>query len=106
MWMVRAGEGGRFFDDFKNRGIVAIGWKRVGDLSKMQTRDEIRKAVENAYKDEKPGFRVVTAGQLARFRFDFKIEDYVTTYDPQAREYLVGRIKGPYLYDPGQNYAH
>jgi hypothetical protein len=26
MWMVRAGEDGRYFNEFKSKGFVAIGW--------------------------------------------------------------------------------
>jgi restriction system protein len=105
--MVRAGEGGRIFEDFKNNGLVAVGWKDVGDLSKAQSREEIRKIVERVYKEHKPGSRIVSAGQLSRFRFDFKENDYVITYDPESREYLVGRLRGPYQYDSSRKeYFH
>ena len=35
MWMVRAGEGGYPFEEFKDKNVVAIGWNDVGDLSKV-----------------------------------------------------------------------
>ena|SRR2546425_5467925 len=107
MWLVRAGEGGYLFDDFKKNAIVAIGWSKIGDLSRVQNRDEVRRMIETAYKDEKPGWKIVIPGQLSRFRFDFKEGDPILTYDPQSREYLVGKIKGPYYYDPTrEDYKH
>lgn len=107
MWMVRAGEGGYLFDDFKKKSIVAIGWTEIRDLSKARTREEIRQLVDGAYKNSKLGSRIVSAGQLNRFRFDFKEEDFVLTYDPESRVYLVGKIKGPYYYDSTrEKYRH
>jgi hypothetical protein len=84
MWMVRAGEGGRLFDDFKDNSVVAISWKSVGDLSKVQSKNEVRQIVDRVYHDEKLGSRIVTSSQIARFRFDFKEGDNVITYDPAS----------------------
>lgn len=97
--MVRAGENGRLFEDFKQHSIVAIGWQELGDLTNIKDSDEVRRKVEEKYIDEKPGSRPIFAGEVSRFRFEFKENDNVMTYDPQARAYLVGKIKGPYYYD-------
>jgi restriction system protein len=107
MWMVRAGEGGRLFDDFKDNSVVAISWKSVGDLSKVQSKNEVRQIVDRVYHDEKLGSRIVTSSQIARFRFDFKEGDNVITYDPESRIYQVGKIRGQYQYDPARKeYFH
>ena len=42
------------FEDFKKNGVVAVGWRDVGDLSRIQSRQEIRRIVERVYKDQKP----------------------------------------------------
>ena len=105
--MVRAGESGRFFEEFKKEDLVAIGWKSVGNLSKVRDPHEIKRIVDSKYPDQKPGWRIVTSGQIVRFRFDFQAGDYVTTYDPDSRTYLVGKIKGPYTWDPSRReYFH
>jgi 2-methylcitrate dehydratase PrpD len=39
MWTVRAGQGGRNFDEFRTRSIVAVGWEAMGDTSGLQTRE-------------------------------------------------------------------
>ncbi len=41
----------------------------------------------------------ITAGQLVKFRFEFKKGDYVVTYNPEKRRYLVGEIIGDYEYN-------
>jgi restriction system protein len=99
MWMVRAGEHGRLFEDFRQHSIVAIDWDELGELTNIRDASEVRRKVEDTYKDSKPGSRAMTASQVSRFRFDFKENDYVVTYSPKSRKYLVGKIKGPYYYD-------
>ena len=37
MWMVRAGDKGQIFSDFKNKNIVAIGWSKLKDLSEINS---------------------------------------------------------------------
>ena len=99
MWMVRAGENGYLFNDFKNKSVVAIGWNDVGDLSKVSKPEDIKQIVKEKYPDYKVSKLNITAGQLARFRFDFKKGDYVITYNPEKRIYLVGEIAGDYEYN-------
>jgi restriction system protein len=97
--MVHAGEHGRLFDDFKNNKIVAIGWHELGDLSNVRDADQIREMVDQKYAGQSTGWKAMAASQVSRFRFDFKEDDYVLTYDPEKRVYIVGVIKGPYHYD-------
>lgn len=95
-WMVRAGEGAFLFQDFKKQSIVAIGWWEVGDLTKISNLKELKEKVRAAYPEQKEGYYNITASQISRFRFDFKPSDYVITYNPQERKYLVGEITGDY----------
>lgn len=97
--MVRAGKHGRLFEDFKQHSIVAIGWDELGELTNVRDSDEVRRKVEDTYKDAKLGSKAMAVSQVSRFRFDFKENDYVITYNPKSRKYLVGTIKGPYYYD-------
>lgn len=99
MWMVRAGEGAYLFHDFKKNNVVAIGWKNVGDLTGVKDQEEIKKLVRGAYPEEKQGWIAISAGQISRFRFDFKPGEHVITYNPQERKYLVGELKGDYEYN-------
>lgn len=102
-WMVRAGKGGRFFDEFRDKSIVAIGWDGIGDLARMKTRDEIANAVRAASPNSSEQSISMTAGQLYRFAREFQIGDRVVTYDPRARRYLCGRIAGDYNFQSGHD---
>lgn len=99
MWMVRAGEGAYLFDEFQSKNIVAIGWNEIGDLSKVSTPEEIKQIVKEKYSYSKLGQLNKSAGQINRFKFDFKKGDDVITYNPEERIYLVGEILGDYEYN-------
>ncbi len=106
MWMVRAGEGGYQFDVFRSKNIVAIGWE-TGDLSNISTLEDIKKILKGKYPTYNSGRLNITAGQIHRFRSDFKEGDNVVTYDSGRRIYLIGEITGDYIYDTKiSNYFH
>jgi 5-methylcytosine-specific restriction protein B len=48
-WLYAPGRGGEYWDDFYSKGIMAIGWDYLGDLSK--TKLEIADAIRNHDKD-------------------------------------------------------
>ena len=100
MWMVRAGENAYLFDEFKSKKVVAIGWNEVGDLSNLSTPEEVKQIVIEKYPEYSLGKLNITSGQLIRFRFKFNKGDYVITYNPEERIYLIGEIIGDYEYNP------
>lgn len=102
-WMVRAGRGGVYFENFRDRSIVAIGWAALGDLSRLDSREAFVAAVRETYPTKRQGALAVEGGQLYRFVKEFSEGDRVVTYDSRARVYLRGEIKGPYTYCPGED---
>lgn len=99
MWMVRAGEGAFLIDDFRQKNYVAIGWNDLPDLSKITDREQIRALVEEKcdYYTKKSQINMAVA-QISKFVFDFQKNDYVISYDPNKRVYLVGEITSDYEY--------
>jgi predicted Mrr-cat superfamily restriction endonuclease len=41
-WMVRAGERGSRFDDFKERSLVSVGWLGVGEMTALMSRNDFK----------------------------------------------------------------
>ncbi len=105
MWMVRAGEGGYLFEEFKKKNIVAIGWE-LGDLKNTTNSDDIKALLMKKHPEQKQGKINMNAGQISRFKSDFKIGDNVITYNPVSREYLIGEIVGEYEYNSNEEYKH
>jgi restriction system protein len=93
-WMVRAGEGGRFVEDFLGQKLAAIGWKDVGPLSAETTDDEIQRKFLAAYPDWKDGSRRSGAAQVKRFMREVQVGESAVTYDPDRRLYFLGEITG------------
>lgn len=100
IWMVRAGAKSRFFELFRDKKIVAIGWRGVGDLSTVIARDEVMQRVAKAYPAYKEQQVMMAASQLFRFASEFKKGERVVTYDSGGRRYLCGEIVGDYKFDP------
>lgn len=100
-WMVRAGRGSEHLDDFKEKNVVAVGWKGTGDISKL-SREVIVEKVQAAYPEYKKQKAVITASQLYRFCSEINQNDVVLTYDSSRRVYLVGKVVSPYEYRPNE----
>ena len=96
MWMVRAGENAFLIDDFKEMSIIAIGWE-IGDLS-GKTPNEIKDIMAEKYPDATKASLSMNAGQVTHFVCDFEIDDWIISYNPHTRRYLVGRITSDYYY--------
>jgi restriction system protein len=99
-WMVRAKEGGRLFDVFKEKSVIAIGWTDIGSLESLTNREQIAERVAETWPDWRPRTVNMSAGQLFRFRKEMQVGDRVVTYDPSRRVYLLGTISSDYRFDP------
>jgi len=108
MWMVRAGEGGRLFEEWMREKCVAIGWE-VGDLSELKREgalDELKGRLRAADPDWKGGRVDNAAGQIFRFRFEIEEGAPVVAYNVSTRLYRVGVVASPYRYAPDKEYQH
>jgi restriction system protein len=99
MWLVRAGERGYMFEEFIEKKVIAIGWIKIGDLSSVNSREEIKDIVRNKYSNYKEGAVNITTGQIFRFKSIFKKGDQVITYNPETRNYHIGKIVSDYEYN-------
>ncbi len=109
--MIRA-DFGRFADVFLRGGFVAIGWLPSSDLSSVRERDELKSLYRAEYPDD--GSNLVVGqqvGQIARFLFELKANDFVLTPCPDSDSLYVGQIvEGTHYYyvpeDPACPYPH
>lgn len=99
--MVRAGRGGEKVDEFRERGVVALGDEKLGKLAPETTKADLLRLYAEHYPEEKEASRGVWASQFLRFLSDLQVGDGVMTYDPDRRAYLLGTIRSPYEWAPG-----
>ncbi|MBF3290640.1 restriction endonuclease, partial [Pseudomonas aeruginosa] len=64
------------------------------------TRKELTALYQGMEPNIKSGTAISGASQVWRFINEIKPEDWVVTYSPANRTYLVGKITGPYEYRP------
>ncbi|TCK07452.1 restriction endonuclease [Marinobacterium mangrovicola] len=99
-WMIRAGNGGRYFNDFKEANCVAIGWNNLGDLRQYTSNEALRDAYVEYFGNAKPGRTANAIAMIRKFRDDIQQGDLLITYSQEHREYLVGEDLGQYEFRP------
>ncbi len=88
-----AKEPDKYAEAFLKYGVIAIGWSKVGDISKMDKK-EIEEKISQYYPKRKSGKSV-----LLRFRDKIQVGDYVIAYKPRNTIAGIGKIVGNYYYD-------
>lgn len=79
--------------------FVAIGWKRLGDLARLQnTRNEFKNHCAKAYVDAKPKTIASWAGVLYRFVHEISVNDIIIYPSKSDRMINIGRVKSTYKY--------
>jgi restriction system protein len=101
-WMVRAASGGRMADDFLEKGVVAIGWEELGDLSGINSKDALLAKGREIHPGSRDGRIQSAVSQQLRFRDEVGMGHRVVTYDSSRRQYHVGSVIGPYEHDSGR----
>lgn len=81
--------------------IIAIGWKDMGDLSKIDsTREAFKEKYSTIYSDAKKGSIANGAGMLYRFANEVQIGDYVVFPSKIDRQINIGIIDSDYIFNP------
>ncbi|MEX2445187.1 MAG: AAA family ATPase [Alkalispirochaeta sp.] len=47
-WLYAPGEGAKYWDNYADEGVMAIGWREIGDLNEYDTREDIAVALREA----------------------------------------------------------
>ena len=102
MWMVRAGKGANFVDEFIEKGVVGIGWIQLGEIPNNISKKDLIARTKQAWPNMKKGALAISVGQLYRFLNEFQIGDKVLTYDSGRRVYHLGEIISEPIYKPDE----
>lgn len=101
LWGIHGGKTGDADNLFLKRKHIALGWRDVGDLSRIKPdREAFKVKVAATYPDAKPGAIPTNAGQLFRFVYEMKLGDLVAYPSKSDRHIHIGRVEGDYKYDP------
>lgn len=85
---------------FLQKDVIAIGWKEMGDLSKIDaSRDAFKEKYQQVYPDAKKGSVANGAGMLYRFACEVQVGDYVVFPSKIDRMINLGVVEDGYEYD-------
>jgi restriction system protein len=101
IWGIHAGRTGDADELFLNKNYVAVGWSEMGDLGALgPNRESFRVAVAKCWPKLKAGAVPNYTGQLFRFVHEMKPGDFVAYPSKRDRQIHIGKVTGPYQYDP------
>ena len=101
LWGIHAGRTGDADKLFLKENCIALGWVQMGNLGSIKAeREAFKEKVAEVYKEAKPGAIPNNAGQLFRFVHELQIGDMVIYPSKADRLVHIGKVEGPYKYDP------
>ncbi|MBN1697337.1 MAG: hypothetical protein JW881_07470 [Spirochaetales bacterium] len=101
LWGIHAGRYGEADQLFLKKNYIALGWKAMNDLSRIENnRDAFKKTVAKTYPDEKRGAISVHAGLLYRFVHEMNIGDIIIYPSKMDRLVHLCEVKSDYKYNP------
>jgi 5-methylcytosine-specific restriction enzyme B len=96
-WLLAAGEGNNMWEDFKENRHIAIGWEKLGDLKKYNSKREIAEALKAEFDlDYTPNNDALANYQFA---FEMKVGDFVFIKKGNQNLIAYGKITGDYQFD-------
>jgi len=103
--MIRAGNDNELVDEFESRSLVAIGWEELGDVSDVQSYEEMKARFNSTdeYSEHNSRRLAQNSGQVNRFALEMEEGHLVLSYDKTEREYLIGEVTSGYEWKPGDH---
>jgi restriction system protein len=101
VWVVRLGTEGEYADRCYDKGVAAIGWHEIGDITGIQEYRDLRKKIYESRRSDfkSEGGAGVAAGMIWNFIKNMNIGDAVLSPKKETRELLVGTVTGAHKYD-------
>ena len=97
IWLVSPGRNAKYFDEFYDSGILAIGWDYLGDLSLYENDEQIREAIrEHQESDRNPRNATLACYQFAH---EMRVGDAVFAKQGQRKIVGYGVVKSDYRYE-------
>jgi len=100
LWLVRVGKHGERETLNQERGVAAVGWTGLPDLSGIQSREELDQLLEQTYPDEKAGTLLNWRNQLWAFVRRMEKGDLVAAPLRTRSVIATGEVSGPYAHRP------
>ena len=101
LWLIRAGRHGEFEPKFFEEERVYVTWDQLEtNLSKLESREDLMKALADLYKDAKVNKLRNWASQLWPFAHTMQKGDWVVLPSKTQQSIYIGEITGDCHYEP------
>ena len=96
-WLYAPGSSASKWDEFYNKGIMAIGWGAIGDLSEYQTKEEMRLAITEKLSPEKSN----TNSAHATWQFCNEMKPGDIVFVKKGTNKIIGKgiVQSDYYFD-------
>ncbi len=100
-WIYAPGEKANYWEEFYDEGIMAIGWDSLGDLSRFDNKDDMRKTMQDIYQTSKSCKNDVCA--TWDFANEIKTGDVI--FVKKGRSVILGKgiVSSEYIFDNTRN---
>src|SRR5690242_16865739 len=108
VWLVRAGKYGEQEPTALEKGVVAIGWNELPDLSPVPNRESLADLYRRFHPDASSGHVANHVGQVWSFRSRIEPGDLAVLPLKTRAAIAIGKVAGPYQYttDLGEAVRH
>ena len=96
VWAFAPGAGARYWDEFQEKGIIAIGWDELGDLREFDSREDIHQQLRDILDKANPSNDSLACYQFAR---EMRRGDQVLVKQGRTRLLGYGVIESDYEFD-------
>ena len=104
-WTYSPGDGAARWDDFYARGIMGIGWSKLGNVEQYASKEDIRKSLRALYSSK---FSQKNSA-LALWQFSRELKPGDVVFAKRGRSVIIGRgvVEGDYQFDEnGDSYPN
>ncbi|QRN94772.1 AAA family ATPase [Archangium violaceum] len=100
-WLIACGRGAEYWEEFQDKGIIAIGISGLGDLSRFSSHDEVRAALRQSRNDGSDPIQ----DALAAWEFAHEMKPGDLVFVKQGRSLIVGYgvVESGYTYDASRS---
>jgi 5-methylcytosine-specific restriction enzyme B len=95
-WLIAPGENAKFWDEWKEKDIISIGWDKIGNLKSYNNEDEIYTAIKTQFQEKNP---VMQRKACYEFANCMNAGDYVIVKTGFKTLLGYGTVAGDYEYD-------
>ena len=101
-WLISAGYGAGWWDEFYNNNDVAIGFGDTGDLNQYESKEEIQQKLQEIFDDDTSHFNDALA--CWQFVHEMKIGDVIFVKNGMSEIIGRGIVESDYIYDTTKSY--